>query len=79
MDVEALKRDVGTLRTKLFYGFGSAAFGAKDQGFATFLLLFYNQVVGRSAATVSTAEYRIRLANHRRMALSSPKIRSRLA
>src|SRR5581483_8623338 len=40
---------------KLFYGFGSAAFGAKDQGFSTFLLFFYNQVVGIPAAWVSSA------------------------
>ncbi len=32
--------------TRLFYGFGSIAFGVKDNGFQTFLLLFYNQVVG---------------------------------
>jgi GPH family glycoside/pentoside/hexuronide:cation symporter len=35
-----------TLRTKLFYGFGSVAFGVKDQGFAFLLLLYYNQVLG---------------------------------
>lgn len=34
------------LRTKLFYGFGSVAFGVKDNGFGTFLLLYYNQVLG---------------------------------
>lgn len=44
-----------TFRTKLAYGFGSVAFGVKDNGFRTFLLLFYNQVVGLPAATVSTA------------------------
>lgn len=34
------------------YGFGAAAYGVKDSGFGTFLLLFYNQVVGVPAATV---------------------------
>lgn len=28
------------------YGFGAAAYGVKDSGFGTFLLLFYNQVIG---------------------------------
>jgi Na+/melibiose symporter-like transporter len=32
--------------TKLFYGLGSIAFGVKDNGFAFFLLLYYNQVLG---------------------------------
>jgi GPH family glycoside/pentoside/hexuronide:cation symporter len=31
---------------KLFYGFGSVAFGVKDNGFSFFLLLYYNQVLG---------------------------------
>ncbi len=53
MDVEALKRDVGTLRTKLFYGFGSIAFGIKDNGFQTILLLFYNQVMHLPPAKVA--------------------------
>lgn len=35
-----------SLRTKLFYGFGSVAFGIKDNGFAFLLLLYYNQVLG---------------------------------
>jgi Na+/melibiose symporter-like transporter len=34
------------LRTKLAYGVGSVAFGIKDNGFAFFLLLFYDQVLG---------------------------------
>ena len=38
--------------TKLSYGVGAAAYGVKDSGFGTFLLLFYNQVVGVPAATV---------------------------
>lgn len=41
--------------TKLFYGFGSVAFGVKDQGFSYLLLIFYNQVVGLPSATVGLA------------------------
>ncbi|MFI4976299.1 MAG: MFS transporter [Caulobacterales bacterium] len=41
--------------TKLFYGFGSVAFGVKDNGFSYFLLLFYNQVVGLPAGLVGLA------------------------
>lgn len=39
-------------RTVFSYGFGAVAYGIKDSGFGTFLLLFYNQVVGLDAATV---------------------------
>ena len=42
-------------RTKLSFGFGSLAFGIKDQGFGALLMLYYNQVVGLSAAYVGTA------------------------
>ena len=28
------------------YGFGSAAYGVKDNGFSFFLMIFYNQVLG---------------------------------
>ena len=44
----------GSLRlsTKLYYGFGSVAYGVKDNGFAFLLLLFYNQVMGVPAAWV---------------------------
>jgi glycoside/pentoside/hexuronide:cation symporter, GPH family len=35
-----------SLSTKLYYGFGSVAFGVKDNGFSYFLLLYYNQVLG---------------------------------
>lgn len=41
-----MPRPAPTLRTKLFYGFGSVAFGVKDNGFAFLLLLYYNQVLG---------------------------------
>lgn len=43
------------LRIKIFHGFGSIAYGVKENGFATFLLLFYNQVVGLDAGLVGTA------------------------
>ncbi|HTW36343.1 MAG TPA: MFS transporter [Rhizomicrobium sp.] len=33
------------MSTKVFYGLGSIAFGVKDNGFQTILLLFYNQVM----------------------------------
>ncbi|MBX7495056.1 MFS transporter [Qipengyuania sp. 6B39] len=42
-------------RLKLFHGFGSIAYGVKENGFATFLLLFYNQVVGIDAGLVGAA------------------------
>ena len=43
------------LRLKLFHGVGSIAFGIKDNGFSTFLLIFYNQVIGLEASAVSFA------------------------
>jgi Na+/melibiose symporter-like transporter len=43
------------LHTKLLYGLGSAAYGVKDAAFRTFLLLYYNQVVGVPADLVSAA------------------------
>ena len=39
-------------RAMLAYGFGAVAYGVKDSGFGTFLLLFYNQVIGLPSATV---------------------------
>ena len=33
-------------RSRWSFGLGSIAYGIKDNGFATFLLLFYNQVIG---------------------------------
>lgn len=44
-----------TLWVKLAYGFGSIAYGVKDNGFRVFLLLFYNQVVGLRPDMVSQA------------------------
>lgn len=43
------------LQSRLSFGIGSIAYGVKDNGFATFLLLFYNQVVGLPANTVGIA------------------------
>lgn len=44
-----------SLRTKIAYGLGSAAFGIKDQGFGFFLLIFYSQVIGVDAPLVGFA------------------------
>jgi GPH family glycoside/pentoside/hexuronide:cation symporter len=46
-----MRRTPGTW-TKVFYGLGSVAFGIKDNGFAFFLLLYYNQVLGLPEAWV---------------------------
>ncbi|MFM8499569.1 MAG: MFS transporter [Chakrabartia sp.] len=43
------------LRLKLAHGLGSIAYGVKDNGFSTFLLLYYNQVLGLQATLVSAA------------------------
>jgi glycoside/pentoside/hexuronide:cation symporter, GPH family len=37
------------LRTKLVYGFGTVAYGIKDNGFNFLLLIFYNQLLGLPA------------------------------
>jgi glycoside/pentoside/hexuronide:cation symporter, GPH family len=42
------------LHIKLGNGFGSAAYGVKDNGFSTLLLLFYSQVLGLNAGLVGT-------------------------
>lgn len=42
-------------RSTLAYGFGASAYGIKDFCFASFLLLFYNQVLGLPAAHVGFA------------------------
>ncbi len=39
------RSELTSLRTKIFYGVGSVAYGVKDNGFQTILLLFYNQVM----------------------------------
>lgn len=42
-------------RSRWSFGVGSVAYGIKDSGFATFLLPFYNQVVGLPAFSVGLA------------------------
>ena len=42
-------------RIMLAYGSGAVAYGVKDLGFSTFLLLFYNQVIGLPSAQVGFA------------------------
>lgn len=42
-------------RLAISNGLGSVAYGIKDNGFSTFLLLFYNQVLGMDARLVSLA------------------------
>lgn len=42
-------------RLAFFHGFGAIAFGIKDTGFSTFLLLYYNQVLGMDPRSVSLA------------------------
>jgi glycoside/pentoside/hexuronide:cation symporter, GPH family len=54
-DMSAERKLLGSRRTKLFYGFGSVAYGVKDHGFQQLLLFYYNQVVGLPARTVGTA------------------------
>ena len=41
--------------TRIAYGFGSIADGIKSTAFSTYLLLYFNQVLGVSAGIVSTA------------------------
>jgi len=43
------------LTTKLYYGFGAVAFGVKQNGFAFFLLMYYNQVLGLPEKSVGLA------------------------
>src|SRR5215475_4569176 len=52
---QVTRADLGSWRAKLFYGFGSVAYGVKDFGFGTLLLFYYNQVIGLPAGEVSFA------------------------
>lgn len=56
---DAVTAPVGACRlsmsTRLFYGFGSVAYGVKDSGFSYFLTFFYAQVIGLPAQTVGFA------------------------
>ncbi len=51
--MSARGHDTADLSTKLFYGFGAVANGAKSNGFNYLLLFFYSQVVGLPAQWVS--------------------------
>ncbi len=55
MDRETANGGLGSVRTKLFYGLGSVAFGVKDNGFQTILLPFYNLVLHIPAQLVGLA------------------------
>jgi glycoside/pentoside/hexuronide:cation symporter, GPH family len=44
-----------SLPTRIFYGFGSVAFGVKDNGFSYFLAFFFAQVMGLPAQAVGFA------------------------
>src|SRR3974390_1617802 len=50
----ALSASIG-YRTKLLYGFGTVAYGIKDNGFKFLLLIFYNQLLGLPAQLVGLA------------------------
>lgn len=43
------------LSTRLYYGFGAVAYGVKQNGFAFFLLIYYNQVLGLREKLVGLA------------------------
>ncbi|HWA31052.1 MAG TPA: MFS transporter, partial [Rhizomicrobium sp.] len=51
----AVKAELESTRTKIFYGLGSIAFGVKDNGFQTILLPFYNLVLHIPAQLVGLA------------------------
>ena len=55
MSDDAGRAQLGGLRTKLFYGFGSVAYGVKNGGFGGLLMLYYNQIIGLSAQRVGAA------------------------
>ncbi|WP_088310962.1 MFS transporter [Novosphingobium sp. B 225] len=52
-----MQPEKGPLTTRLafFHGLGSIAYGIKDNGFATFLMLYYNQVLGMDSRLVGLA------------------------
>lgn len=49
------RRPRTNLAVRLYYGSGSIAFGVKDNAFAYFLLIYYNQVLGLSATAAGAA------------------------
>jgi len=50
-----IERPPITARVRWMYGFGSAAYGVKDNGFSYFLLFYYNQVLGLPGAYAGLA------------------------
>lgn len=50
-----LPRRKKTFFDKIAYGFGSVAYGVKDNGFQVLLLLYYNQALGLAASAVGFA------------------------
>lgn len=44
-----------TRTTRVLYGFGSAAYGVKDNGFSYFLMIYYSQVLGLPATLAGLA------------------------
>jgi Na+/melibiose symporter-like transporter len=55
MSTAPTREELGSVKTKVFYGLGSVAYGVKDQGFGGLLLFFYNQVIGLPSLEVSFA------------------------
>jgi GPH family glycoside/pentoside/hexuronide:cation symporter len=55
MSTPVTRAELGSWRAKLFYGFGSIAYGIKDFGFGTLLLFYYNRVVGLPPGEVGFA------------------------
>ena len=55
MSKPVTRAELSSLRAKLFYGFGSIAFGIKDFGFGQLLLFYYNKVIGLEPWSVSLA------------------------
>ncbi|MBV9541819.1 MAG: MFS transporter [Alphaproteobacteria bacterium] len=54
-DSATATRELNSYRTKFFYGLGSVAFGAKNAGFNSLMMLYYNQIIGLSAQAVGLA------------------------
>jgi len=55
IDVQAETTDTISRSTRFYYGFGSVAYGVKDNGFVYFLLFYYNQVLGLPGHLASAA------------------------
>ena len=51
----AMEKEKVALSTKIYYGFGSVAYGVKNNGFNYFLLAFYSQVMGLRPSIASMA------------------------